>query len=451
MYLCVNMARKTLIRNAQIINEGETYFADIQLEDAFIARIERNGISGSGGDEVDAAGCIVIPGVIDDQVHFREPGLTHKAEIATESRAALAGGVTSYMEMPNVNPLTTTIERLEEKMAIGAARSAVNYSFFMGTTNQNLDELKRVDPQNTCGVKIFMGSSTGDMLVDDEQVLDRIFSEIPVLIATHCENEARVKSRTALWLDKYGDQVPPAEHAAIRDEEACYLSSSFARDLALKHNTRLHILHITTEKELSLFRNDIPLSEKRITAEVCVHHLHFTADDYATLGNLIKCNPAIKESRHRDALWQALLDDRLDIIATDHAPHTWEEKQQAYPKSPSGLPLVQHSLQLMLQYAASGKISYEKVIDKMCHKPAECFQLKQRGYIREGYFADLVMVNPNKSYQVTKDNIFYKCGWSPLLGNTFNHSIQKVWVNGVLGWDGQLTETYSPMRLQFDR
>jgi len=442
---------KTIIRNASLINEGEIYQADVQLEGQFIARIERNGISAGQGREVDAEGCFLIPGVIDDQVHFREPGLTHKAEIYTESRAALAGGVTSYMEMPNVVPKTTTIERLEEKMGIGAARSAVNYSFFMGTTNDNLEELKKVNPRNTCGVKIFMGSSTGDMLVDDENILDKIFAEIPILIATHCENENRVKARMAQWIQKYGENIPPAEHARIRDEEACLLSSSFARDLALKHNTRLHILHITTEEELALFRNDIPLAQKRITSEVCVHHLHFTADDYASLGNLIKCNPAIKDSRHREALWQALLDDRLDIIATDHAPHTLQEKQMPYTQSPSGLPLVQHSLQLMLNYASQGRITYEKVIDKMCHKPAVCFQIDRRGYIREGYFADLVLVKPNSQYVVGNDNLLYKCGWSPLSGMVFNHTIHKVWVNGTLGWDGGLTENYDPMRLAFNR
>jgi dihydroorotase len=442
---------KTIIRNAILINEGEIYQADVQLEGQFIVRIERNGIAAGQGREVDAEGCFLIPGVIDDQVHFREPGLTHKAEIYTESRAALAGGVTSYMEMPNVVPKTTTIERLEEKMGIGAARSAVNYSFFMGTTNDNLEELKKVNPRNTCGVKIFMGSSTGDMLVDDENILDKIFAEIPILIATHCENENRVKARMAQWIQQYGENIPPAEHARIRDEEACLLSSSFARDLALKHNTRLHILHITTEEELALFRNDIPLAQKRITSEVCVHHLHFTADDYASLGNFIKCNPAIKDSRHREALWQALLDDRLDIIATDHAPHTLQEKQMPYTQSPSGLPLVQHSLQLMLNYASQGRITYEKVIDKMCHKPAVCFQIDRRGYIREGYFADLVLVKPNSQFVVGKENLLYKCGWSPLSSMVFNHTIDKVWVNGTLGWDGGLTENYDPMRLAFNR
>lgn len=445
------MSNKTIIRQATVINEGRTFPADVLIEDQLIARIDEQGISGVEAHEIDARGYYLIPGVIDDQVHFREPGYTHKADIFSESRAALAGGTTSFMEMPNVQPQTTTLELLEEKMAIGAARSAVNYSFFMGTTNHNLDELKRVDPASTCGVKIFMGSSTGDMLVDDESMLETIFSQIPMLIATHCECETRVKSRTAQWLDKYGENIPADQHPLIRDEEACYLSSSFARDLALQHNTRLHILHITTEIETHLFRNDIPLHEKRITSEVCVHHLHFTADDYDTKGHLIKCNPAIKASFNRDALWTALLDDRIDIIATDHAPHTWEEKQNPYPRSPSGLPLVQHSLQLMLEYAASGKISYEKVIEKMCHAPADCFQLHKRGYVREGYYADLVLVKPDAEYTVSAENLLYKCAWSPLTGTRFSHQIAKVWVNGTLSWDGGLTGQFQPMRLTFDR
>lgn len=445
------MSQKTIIRNARIINEGRIFQADVLIEDRLIARIEERGISGVDAEEVDASGMLLMPGVIDDQVHFREPGFTHKADIASESRAALAGGTTTYMEMPNVNPQTTTVELLEEKMAIGAARSAVNYSFFMGTTNHNLEQLLRVDPASACGVKIFMGSSTGDMLVDDEKTLETIFSRVPMLIATHCECESRVKSRAAEWLERYGEQIPPDQHPIIRDEQACYLSSSFARDLALQYNTRLHILHITTGIETHLFRNDIPLAEKRITSEVCVHHLHFTSDDYATKGHLIKCNPAIKAGHNREEIWKALLDDRIDIIATDHAPHTWEEKQNPYPKSPAGLPLVQHSLQLMLKYVSEGRLSYEKMVEKMCHAPAVCFQVKGRGYIREGYFADLVLVRPGANYTVSKENLLYKCGWSPLEGTTFNHSIEKVWVNGRLGWDGTLTGNYDPMRLEFNR
>ncbi len=440
-----------IIRNATVVNKGEVYQADVEIEGNFISRVERSGISNSAAKSIEAEGQWLLPGVIDDQVHFREPGLTHKAEIATESRAALAGGVTSYMEMPNVNPQTITVELLEEKMDIAAQRSAVNYSFFMGTTNHNLDELRRVDPRNTCGVKIFMGSSTGDMLVDDEKMLETIFGEIPLLIATHCECESRVKSRSAEWIARYGDSITPEQHAIIRDDQACYLSSSFARDLALKYNSRLHILHITSAIETHLFRNDIPLKEKRITSEVCVHHLHFTSADYPRLGNLIKCNPSIKEASNREELWKALLDDRIDIIATDHAPHTWDEKMNLYPKSPAGLPLVQHSLQMMLEYVKEGRISIQEMVRKMCHAPADCFQVHKRGYIDEGYYADLVLVKPNTPYTVDKSNIYFKCGWSPLEGTTFSNSIDKVWVNGTLSWDNGFAGPLNPMRLAFDR
>jgi dihydroorotase len=440
-----------IIRNATVVNRGEKFEADVEVEGDYISRVEKSGISNAEVKSIDATGQWLLPGVIDDQVHFREPGLTHKAEIATESRAALAGGVTSYMEMPNVNPQTVTVELLEEKMAIAAERSAVNYSFFMGTTNHNLDELRRVDPLTTCGVKIFMGSSTGDMLVDDEKMLETIFGEIPLLIATHCECESRVKSRIAEWIGRYGDAISPEQHAIIRDDQACYLSSSFARDLALKYSSRLHILHITSALETHLFRNDIPLKQKRITSEVCVHHLHFTANDYPRLGNLIKCNPSIKGPENREELWKALLDDRIDIIATDHAPHTWDEKQNPYPKSPAGLPLVQHSLQMMLEYVKEGRISMQEMVRKMCHAPADCFQVHKRGYLDEGFYADLVLVKPNSPYRVEKGNILYKCGWSPLEGSTFSNSIDKVWVNGTLSWDNGITGQFRPMRLTFDR
>lgn len=442
---------KFIIRNATLVNKGEVYQADAEVEGEFISRVERSGISNSSAKSIDAAGQWLLPGIIDDQVHFREPGLTHKAEIATESRAALAGGVTSYMEMPNVNPQTITVELLEEKMDIAAQRSAVNYSFFMGTTNHNLDELRRVDPRSTCGVKIFMGSSTGDMLVDDEKMLETIFGEIPMLIATHCECESRVKARSAEWLARYGDDISSEQHAIIRDEQACYLSSSFARDLALKYNSRLHILHITSAIETHLFRNDIPLKQKRITSEVCVHHLHFTADDYPRLGNRIKCNPSIKAAANREELWKALLDDRIDIIATDHAPHTWEEKMQPYPKSPAGLPLVQHSLQMMLEYVKEGRITIQEMVRKMCHAPADCFQVHKRGYLDEGYYADLVLVKPNAPYTVEKGNILYKCGWSPLEGTTFSNSVDKVWVNGALSWNNGFAGPLNAKRLTFDR
>ncbi len=437
-----------LIKNATLINEGKIFQADLLIENEFIARIEPT-IDANGVTVLDAQGKYLIPGAIDDQVHFREPGLTHKAEIATESLAALAGGTTSYMEMPNVIPQTTTIKHLEEKMAIGAARSYVNYSFFLGATNNNLDELRHINPSNTCGVKIFMGSSTGDMLVDDDLILENIFSQIPALIATHCEFEPRVKQRLEDAIKTYGDNIPPEMHPLIRDEEACFRSSSHAIELAKRYNTRLHVLHITTAAETNLFVNNIPLKDKRITSEVCVHHLHYTADDYARLGNQIKCNPAIKEGSNRDALWRALLDDRLDIIATDHAPHTWDEKQNLYPKSPSGLPLVQHSVLLMMEYAKKGAISYERVVEKMCHAPATCFRIKDRGYLREGYKADLVLIDPNKETMVTKADLFYKCGWSPLEGTRFTHSIDKVFVNGNLSWDGKYTGLKKAQRLEF--
>lgn len=440
-----------LIKNATLINEGRSFIADLRIENEYIAEISENGLVSKPNETViDAEGKWLVPGVIDDQVHFREPGLTHKAEIATESMAALAGGVTSYMEMPNVIPQTTTIEKLGEKMAIGAARSHVNYSFFLGATNHNLDELRRIDTSNTCGVKIFMGSSTGDMLVDSEKALRGIFSQVPALIATHCEYEKRIKRRFNEVKHWYGDNIPASMHPVIRDEIACYKSSSCARELAMEYNTRLHILHITTEMETALFRNDIPLKDKRITSEVCVHHLHFTADDYDRLGNLIKCNPAIKAAANREALWAALLDDRLDIIATDHAPHSMQEKMQDYAKSPAGLPLVQHSLQLMMRYASEGRISRERVVEKMCHTPAICFGVEKRGFLREGYFADLVLLDSQKPYTVAKDNILFKCGWSPLEGETFPHSVEKVFVNGTLSWNNGYTGNKNAKRLTFN-
>lgn len=441
-----------VIKNGTLINEGESFAADLKIEDGRISHISRSGISpGSNDTVIDASGKWVIPGVIDDQVHFREPGLTHKADIASESLAALAGGVTSFMEMPNVIPQTTTIELLEEKFALGAAKSHVNYSFYLGATNHNIEELLKVNSQNTCGIKIFMGSSTGDMLVDSEKALNRIFSETDILLVTHCESEKRIRRRLSEVKFWFGSDIPPSMHPRIRDEESCYLSSSHAVELAKKYNTRLHVYHISTGIETDLFRNDIPLSEKRITAEVCVHHLHFTSDDYDTLGNKIKCNPAIKAPFNRDALWEALLDDRLDVIATDHAPHTAEEKAKDYMHSPAGLPLVQHALQLMLQYAAQGKISRERVIEKMCHAPAICYRLKERGFLREGYFADIVIVDPDKPYTVTRDNILYKCGWSPMENMKFQHSIEKVFVNGTLSWDKGFTGKVNTARLMFDR
>lgn len=442
---------KTIIRNATLINEGKRIETDILIEDGRIEKIEAQ-ISVQGAyNQVDLEGDFLLPGVIDDQVHFREPGLTHKAQIATESRAALKGGVTSFMEMPNVIPQTVSLAALEEKYARGAADSAVNYSFYLGATNENIEEVKRVSTTDVCGVKIFMGSSTGNMLVDKPAALEAIFSNSPTLVAVHCECEDRVKERTKAALAAYGVEVPPKEHAIIRDDLACYLSSSQAVELAKKYGTRLHILHLTSALELDLFRNDIALRDKRITAEVCVHHLHFSDADYQRLGFLIKCNPAIKTEKDRLALWKALLDNRLDVIATDHAPHTWEEKNtRDYTQAPSGLPLVQHSLPLMLEHAAQGDISMERVVEKMSHAVADCYRMVDRGYLREGYWADLVQVGSRRS-RVERNQLEYKCAWSPLEGMEFRHSIERVWVNGLLGYsDGQIDPSCRGQRLMFE-
>ncbi len=441
-----------LIKNVTVVNDGQSVVTDVLIENQIVKRIDRNISLNYNVTEIDGSGKILIPGVIDDQVHFREPGLTHKADIQSESRAALFGGVTSFMEMPNVNPQTTTIELLEEKMAIAAKNSAVNYSFFLGGTNTNLEELKKINPQTTCGVKIFMGSSTGDMLVDDTHVLNEIFRNVPTLLATHCECETRVKERLEFAKNQYPKGIPAENHPIIRDEIACYLSSSLAVDLANKYGTRLHILHITSAAETHLFHNNVPLAQKMITSEVCVHHLHFTDADYATLKHQIKCNPAIKTQKDNDALWEALLDDRLDIIATDHAPHTIAEKfDDNYLNCHAGLPLVQHTLLLMLQKVQEGRLSIEKMVEKMCHAPAICFQIHKRGFIREGYFADLVLIDPNGKSPVNKDTIKYKCAWSPLEGTTFNHAIDKVWVNGTLSLSNNQELEHNAQRLMFDR
>ena len=438
-----------LIKKATIINEGQSAVKDVLIKDGFIERIDDN-IDVKCDKEINAEGLHLLPGIIDDQVHFREPGLTHKATIATEAHAAVAGGVTSFMEMPNTNPPALTQELLEKKYEIAAATSVANYSFFMGVSNSNADEVLRTNnkKKDVCGVKIFMGSSTGDMLVDNYITLTKIFSESELLIATHCENEKIINENKL----KYTDADNASYHPLIRDVEACFESSFSAVQLAKKHNTRLHILHISTAKELQLFSNMLPLSEKRITSEVCVHHLHFTSDDYARLGNLIKCNPAIKAPENKAALWEGLLDGRLDIIATDHAPHTWEEKQQPYQKAPAGLPLVQHPLLLMLQYAKEGMITIEKVVEKMCHAPAQCFTISKRGFIREGYHADLVLVNINKTITVSKENILYKCGWSPLEGHQFPASVQFTFINGGIAYEnGKVNDTIRGQRLAFDR
>lgn len=439
-----------LIKNATVVNEGISKVQDVLIRDGFIERIDSNIQPTGNFTEINAEGLYLLPGAIDDQVHFREPGLTHKATIGTEARAAVAGGVTSFMEMPNTNPPALTQELLEDKYKIGAATSIANYSFFMGVSNSNADEVLRTNnkKKDVCGVKIFMGSSTGDMLVDNYLTLSRIFSESELLIATHCEDENIVNANKA----KYSDAADASFHPLIRDEEACFESSFSAIQLAKKHGSRLHILHISTARELQLFGNMLPLTDKMITSEVCVHHLHFTADDYARYGNLIKCNPAIKAAENKEALWAALLDDRLDIIATDHAPHTWEEKQQPYQKAPSGVPLVQHSLPLMLQYVQQGRISIEKVVEKMCHAPAQCFRIAKRGYIREGYHADLVLVDMQKGQTVTKGNILYKCGWSPFEGHAFPASVHTTFVNGVIVYEnGMVIDGTVGQRLNFER
>lgn len=438
-----------ILKNASVINEGQILHKDILVEGKLITKIERD-ITHPSAKVLDLAGKYVIPGIIDDQVHFREPGLTHKANIYTESRAAVAGGVTSFMEMPNVNPPSVTQERLAQKYQIGAATSLANYSFFMGTTNENLEEVLRTNPEDVCGVKIFMGSSTGNMLVDNEKILRSLFSQVPMLIAAHCEDEAIIRANLAAFKERYGENVPASLHPIIRNREACYKSSSFAISLAKEYGTRFHVLHISTAEECALFNNDLPLAEKKITAEACVHHLSFQQEDYARLGNLIKCNPAIKEQRDKEAILQALLDDRIDIIATDHAPHTWEEKAQTYFKSPSGLPLVQHSLQLMLKLFKEGKITLEKMVEKMCHAPAECFRIKERGYIREGYYADLAVVEIDSTSIIHNKDVLYKCGWTPLDGMELPGAIIHTFVNGHLAYEnGIFDESVKGMRLKF--
>ncbi len=440
----------TIIRNVTVVNEGVSRVLDVLVKNGIIEKLDTH-INLSGGyEEINGEGLHLLPGVIDDQVHFREPGLTQKADIGSESRAAVAGGTTSFMEMPNTTPPALTLDLLEQKYAIAAASSPANYSFFMGVSNDNAEEVLRANDfkKSICGVKIFMGSSTGNMLVDNYLTLERIFSGTELLIATHCEDEKVIAANK----EKYPNADSASFHPLIRDVEGCYQSSLAAVQLAKKHDARLHILHISTAKELQLFTNMVPMEEKRITSEVCVHHLHFTSEDYAKQGNLIKCNPAIKAPENRAALWQGLLDDRLDIIATDHAPHTWDEKQQTYQKAPSGIPLVQHSLLLMLQYAKEGKLTIEKVVEKMSHAPARCFKIRNKGYIREGYDADLVLVNLNKPYNVTRENILYKCGWSPFAGHTFPASVVTTFVNGTKVFDkGSIIEGSFGKRLSFDR
>lgn len=439
-----------LIKNATIVNEGKQITGDVLIRNGRIEKIGGSYDTPERATEINAEGLHLLPGVIDDQVHFRDPGLKHKATIETESKAAVAGGVTSFMEMPNTKPPALSQVRLEEKYTNAHFYSAANYSFFMGVSNDNVEEVLKTNEKkkDVCGIKIFMGSSTGNMLVDDHVTLNKIFADTELLIATHCEDEHIIAQNK----EKYSGADNVSYHPVIRDVNACYESSLMAVQLATKHNTRLHILHISTAKELALFTNMFPLEQKKITSEVCVHHLHFTADDYAKLGTQIQCNPAIKAPEHKAALWEALLDDRLDIIATDHAPHTWEEKQQPYPGSPSGVPLVQHSLLMILNYVKEGRISLEKVVEKMCHAPAKCFKIAERGYIREGYFADMVLVDLNSSTKVTKDNILYKCNWSPLEGETLPAEIKYTLVNGKVAYDnGKINAAVRGKRLSFDR
>lgn len=442
-----------IIKNASIVNEGKIIEGDLLIIKDRIEKIGGDISIKARAQEIDGTGLHVLPGVIDDQVHFREPGLTHKANLYTEAKAAVAGGTTSYMEMPNTSPAAITVDLLEQKYSRAAECSLANYSFFMGTSNDNLEEILKVNKKKheVCGVKIFMGSSTGNLLVNNTLQLEKVFGGSELLIATHCEEET-LFTENLKQIKATGKKLTAADHPIIRNDEVCFESSFKAIQFAKRNNSRLHILHISTERELQLFTNMIPLKDKRITAEVCVHHLHFTADDYDRLGNQIKCNPAIKAPHNKEALWKALLDDRLDIIATDHAPHTWEEKQEDYEHAHAGLPLVQHSLQLMLHYVKEGRIPLTKVIEKMSHAVADCFQIQDRGYIREGYKADLVMVNLNKPYTVNKQNILYKCGWSPMEGMTFPATIEKTFVNGhIVYGNGVFDESKWGERLKFSR
>jgi dihydroorotase len=464
-FIVEQFMQKYLIKNISIVNEGSIRQGDVLIKSGRIEKIEtRITQIDTSCTEINGEGKFLLPGAIDDQVHFREPGLTHKATIYTESKAAIAGGVTSFMEMPNTIPPAFTQDLLEDKYKIAAKTSLANYSFYMGTSNDNADEVLKINGKKTdvCGIKIFMGSSTGNLLVDNPSTLNKIFSESELLIATHCEDERTIKQNLeklsagaggkAQKKDPMATGLTAADHPIIRSDEACYQSSLTAIQIAKKYNSRLHILHISTEKELPLFGNMMPLKEKRITAEVCVHHLHFTSNDYERLGNQIKCNPAIKAPNNREALWKALLDDRLDVIATDHAPHTWQEKMQPYEKAHAGLPLVQHSLLLMLYYHKQGKISLEKIAEKMSHAVADCFQIKERGYLREGFYADLVIVDLNRPTTVTKENILYKCGWSPLENMEFPASVTHTFVNGNLIYEnGKWNESQKGMRLNFTR
>ena len=442
-----------LIKNARIVNEGNIFEGDVLIENELISQIgESISPKSSNCIIIDAEGSFLLPGVIDDQVHFREPGLTHKGDISSESKAAVAGGITSFIEQPNTVPNAITQELLEAKYEIASRTSYANYSFMMGGTNDNLEEILKTNPKNVAGIKLFLGSSTGNMLVDNPETLEKIFSSTKMLIAVHCEDEATIKANLNAYLAEYGEDIPVSKHHLIRSEEACYLSSSKAIELAKKTGARLHIFHLSTAKETELFTNKIPLEKKQITAEVCVHHLWFTDKDYESRGNLIKWNPAVKTQADQDGLWKALLDDRIDVIATDHAPHTFEEKQNKYTNCPSGAPMVQHALVVMMEAYVKGKISVEKIVEKMCHNPAKIFKIENRGFIKEGYFADLVLVNPHMPWNVKKENILYKCGWSPLEGINFKSRISHTFVNGKLVYtNGKVKDILAGKRLTFNR
>lgn len=445
--------KKTLIKNARVVNEGNIKKRDVLIDGDIILKISKSiNVNATDVNIIEADNNYLIPGLIDDQVHFREPGLTHKATIETESKAAVAGGITSFIEMPNTVPQSTTIAKLEEKFLIAKNTSWANYSFMFGGTNDNLNEILKVDPKNVAGLKLFLGSSTGNMLVDNPDVLEEIFKKTDLLISVHCEDEKTIKDNLEIYLDKYGDDIPIEMHPKIRNEEACYISSSKAIELAKKTGARLHVFHLSTKKETNLFSNDKPLLEKKITAEVCVHHLWFSEEDYKTKGTRIKWNPAVKSKKDRDGLWEALLDDRIDVIATDHAPHTIEEKRNKYTQAPSGGPLVQHALVALLEMYHNGKISLEKIVEKACHNPAILFQIKERGYIREGYKADLVLVDLKSPWTVHKENILYKCQWSPFEGTTFKSKVTHTFVNGILTYENfKFPNKSIPQRLTFNR
>ena len=445
--------KRTLIKNAKIVNEGKVFGGDVLIENDTITQID-DSISAKWADVkiIDAEGKHLLPGVIDDQVHFREPGLTHKATIETESKAAIAGGITSFIEMPNTNPQTTTLQNLEEKFVIASRTSFANYSFMFGGTNDNLDDILKVDPTTVAGLKLFLGSSTGNMLVDDPKVLKKIFESTNMLISVHCEDEATIKKNLEAHIKTYGENIPIEKHPVIRSEEACYISSSAAIELAKTTGARLHVFHLSTAKETTLFTNAVPLKDKKITAEVCIHHLWFTDEDYSQKGTFIKWNPAVKSKKDRAQLWKALLDDRIDVIATDHAPHTIAEKKNAYLNAPSGGPLVQHALPAMLEMYHKNKISIEKIVEKMCHNPAILFQIERRGYIKEGYFADMVLVDLNNPWTVKKENILYKCGWSPFEGATFKSRITHTILNGELVFENfKFGKIKAAKRLTFNR